>query len=114
MDSLARAVEAADGPWPVIAIGLIGVYVLVWRFGGQILATVREINTTATAAHTEARSISESILTNHGSKNLGDAVDRLYETVQDLRSELGSVRDDLRVTQERIDERFETIESKLL
>lgn len=83
-DALARAVEAADGPWPVIAIAVIGLYVLLWRFGGQLLAVARENNVVAheakdvaVAAHDEAKQISESIITNHGSKNLGDAVDRL-------------------------------------
>lgn len=74
MDALAQAVEAADGPWPVLAIALIGLYALFWKFGNQILVAVRE-------GHAETKQISESIVTNHGSKNIGDAVDRLTEQV---------------------------------
>lgn len=69
-----EVVQAADGPWPVLAIFLIGLYVLVWRFGSQLLSVAKD-------AHTETKNISESIITNHGSKNIGDAVDRLTESV---------------------------------
>ena len=86
MDSLAQAVQAADGPWPVLAIAIIGVYVLVWKFGSQILDLAK-------AAHQETKSISESIVTNHGSKNLGDAIDRLYE-MQLVQTEILSGLDD--------------------
>lgn len=86
MDPLARAVEAADGPWPVFAIAILGLYVLVWRFGGQLLNVARDNNdlakgavTTATKAHEQIKQVSDSIVTNHGSKNLGDAIDRLSE-----------------------------------
>jgi hypothetical protein len=84
MDSLARAVEAADGPWPVLAIAVIGLYVLAWKFGKDFLSILK-------ANHAETKHISESIVTNHGSKNLGDAVDRLTEQVGLLRLEVHDV-----------------------
>ena len=92
MDSLAEAVQAADGPWPVLAIALIGVYALVWKYGRDLLLMARtaaeastEAAEVAKAAHQESMDISESIVTNHGSKHLGDAVDRLTEwTIQHM------------------------------
>ena len=74
MDSLAQAVQAADGPWPVLAIALIGLYALFWKFGNQLLTLTKEV-------HSEAKNVSDSIVTNHGSKNIGDAIDRLTEQV---------------------------------
>jgi ubiquinone biosynthesis protein UbiJ len=78
MDALQKLVETvmagANGPWPVIALAVLGGYVILWKFGNQILGLLQQ-------THAEARNISESIVTNHGSKNLGDAVDRLTEQV---------------------------------
>jgi hypothetical protein len=88
VDSLARAVEAADSGWAVLAIAIIGVYVLVWKFGGQILGIVKENNSVA-------KSLQESIITNHGSKNIGDAIDKLTEALGALRQDF-----DLHIVQE--------------
>lgn len=86
MGSLEKAVEAADGPWPVIAIAIIGLYLLMWKFGSQLLLVARENNglakgavTTATKAHEQIKAVSEQIVTNHGSKHIGDSIDRLTE-----------------------------------
>lgn len=84
MDSLVEAVKAADGPWPVLAIAIIGLYFLVYRFGGQLIALAHEGNDTAAAAHLEVKQVAESIVTNHGSKNIGDAIDRLTVKLDDL------------------------------
>lgn len=139
MDPLARAVEAADGPWPVFAIAIIGLYVLIWRFGGQLLRVAQENNglargavTTATKAHQQIREVSEQIVTNHGSKNLGDAIDRLSEwmllhleesrnsdeALSTLRSsfvqhiaETDAVRTTLTTTLTEIDERLAALEA---
>lgn len=86
MDSLARAVEAADSGWPVVAIAVIGLYLLLWKFGDKLLVALRE-NTAHTVAAKEiaqdakdvADGVAKDIVTNHGSKNLGDAIDRLTE-----------------------------------
>lgn len=87
MDTLLKAVEAADGPWPVLAIFIIGLYVLVWRYGGALLAIVRANTEVAAQANAKADQISAAIVTNHGSANLGEAVDRLYEELTGLRGE---------------------------
>lgn len=86
MDSLADMVKAADNGWAVLAIIILGMYVLAWRFGGEILRLARENNAAvkrtqvaAEETRTETQAISENIITNHGSKNLGDAIDRITD-----------------------------------
>jgi hypothetical protein len=87
MEPLVEAVQAADSVWAVLAIAIIGLYVLVWKFGGQLLSVARENNVVAKEAHAEVKSVSESIVTNHGSKNMGDAIDRITEVLQVLSAE---------------------------
>lgn len=87
MEPLVEAVQAADSVWAVLAIAIIGLYVLVWKFGGQLLSVARENNAVAKEAHAEVKSVSESIVTNHGSKNMGDAIDRITEVLQVLSAE---------------------------
>ena len=93
MDWVEGVVASSDSGWKVLGIFLIGIYVLLWKFGSELLKLARENNTVAKQAHTiaktasqtamevrnEARQISRNIITNHGSKNLGDAIDRLTE-----------------------------------
>ena len=86
MESLVEAVASADNVWAVVAIFLLGIYVLAWKYGGELLKLARENNRVAKAAaetaqdvKSEAQEISKNIITNHGSKNIGDAIDRLTE-----------------------------------
>lgn len=65
MDSLAELVDAVDSWWSIMALLMIGLYALAWKFGSELIHNTRKTN--------------ESIQTNHGSKNLGDAVDRLTD-----------------------------------
>lgn len=84
MDALANAVSNVDSPYSLIALAIVGMYALLWRWGGKMLDAVKE-NTrltkenkvVAVEAKAKAANIEKSIITNHGSKNLGDAVDRL-------------------------------------
>lgn len=84
MDSLVDAIEAADGPWPVVAIAIIGLYLIIWRYGAKILELLRENRHVAHEAAQKANQIANSIKTNHGSESLGDAVDKLTEGVNQL------------------------------
>ena len=79
MEELLKAAEAADSGWSVLAIAIIGLYLLAWKFGGELLRLTRDSNEVAKNAHAEVSQVREDIRTNHGSKNLGDAVDRLTE-----------------------------------
>jgi hypothetical protein len=86
MKDLVNAVAEADSWFSLGAIFLIGIYVLMWRFGGKLLDAVQE-NTRLTkangnVAHEANQTVSavrEAIITNHGSKNLGDAIDRITD-----------------------------------
>lgn len=98
MDELLKAASGIDSAWPVLAIAIAGLYVLAWKFGGQVLAVVQ-------ASHSETKAISESIITNHGSKNIGDAIDRLTEHLTELHGEFTSHALD-------VDERLQKLESR--
>lgn len=98
MDSLVNAVEAADGVWPVVAIAIIGLYVLIYRFGGQLLTHVKENTEITQAASEKATEISENISTNHDSTGIGHAVDLLTDAISELRSEVQTVRGEAQVT----------------
>lgn len=85
-EGLAGVLQAADSPWAIVALVLLGSFALLWKFGGELLTLTRENNTVAKEAHSVAKDakskadeISSNIITNHGSKNLGDAIDRLTE-----------------------------------
>lgn len=91
MDGLAGVVGAADSPYAIIAIALIGLYALGWRWGGKMLDRMDENARMAKVAAETAKAsqkvgleakeiaagVAEAIVTNHGSRNLGDAVDRI-------------------------------------
>lgn len=93
MEGLADAVANADSPYAIIAIALIGLYALGWRWGGKMIERMDENTKLTRSAKNEAANaaikadnaadkaagVAQSILTNHGSKNLGDAVDRITE-----------------------------------
>ena len=89
MEDLARAVEAADSVWPVLAIAIIGLYVLVWKFGRDILQLTRENQYVAVEAKDTAVEVRDAtdlltsnIQTNHGSTSLGNAIDNITEALQ--------------------------------
>lgn len=76
LEHIAPILSELDSPWSVMGLFLIGFFALFWKFGRDLLQVVKE--TRDTASH-----VSESIVTNHGSKNLGDAIDRLTSMVMD-------------------------------
>lgn len=86
MESLVDAVAEADSWHSLVAIGLIGLFVMLWRWGGRLLDLVQQVlHVTEQAAQdaSDAREqvdrVASSIVTNHGSKNLGESVDRITE-----------------------------------
>jgi hypothetical protein len=42
VDGFAQLIEAVDDGWTVVAIFVLGLYGLLWRFGGQIMTLVSE------------------------------------------------------------------------
>lgn len=112
MDSLVDAIEAADGPWPVVAIFIIGLYLMIWRYGGPMLSLMRENNALAKDAHTKAQEIATSIETNHGSKSIGDAVDKLTDSVGTLVNENRTLQVDMAAQQERLNDHITTSDER--
>lgn len=100
-DSFADAVQAADDGWAVLAIAIIGLYVLLWRFGGQMLALARDTNDKANSTHEKTDKITSAIITNHASKNIGDAIDKITGAIHDLRADVTEIKD--RQAQVKID-----------
>ena len=78
-EDIATVLEAADTFQAFVLLALFGVFLIVWKYGRELLALVRETREHATQ-------ISSDIVTNHGSANLGNAVDRLYECIVDLQT----------------------------
>lgn len=93
MDGLARAVEAADSGWAVLAIFIIGLYVLVWKYGGQMLQLAKDTNQVANQNHVKTEAITKSIITNHDSRNIGDAIDKLTDALIELRSDVTEIKE---------------------
>lgn len=79
MDSLADIVEAADTPLGLVALVLLGIFVLLWKYGGEMLRLSRETHADTAETKKATKDVQKSIVTNHGSKNIGDAIDRLTE-----------------------------------
>lgn len=81
-EDIATVIEAADTFQAFVLLALFGVFLIVWKYGRELLALVRE-----TGERTSQ--ISSDIVTDHGSANLGNAVDRLYECLVDLQTARG-------------------------
>lgn len=96
-NGIAAVMEAADSGWAVAALFLVMAFLLLWKFGNDIIALLKENTAVTREANATAEHISKSIVTNHGSKNLGDAIDRLT-------SEVWSIRDNQAAMQEQLNE----------
>lgn len=89
MDGLAEVVGAVDSPWAVVALVLVLSYALLWKFGKDILESISD-------TRERTQDIQKSIITNHGSASLGDAVDRLTDKVMRIEDTQASDRAVLR------------------
>ena len=76
-DDIATVIEAADTLKAIAVLLLLGSFALTWKYGREILQLAR-------ALHEKTEKINKGLETNHGSENMGQAVDRLYEMVLDL------------------------------
>lgn len=70
MENVAEILQAVDSPWPFLALAMLGFFALAWRFGKEIISLLHETRETT-------KDVQKSIITNHGSSNIGDAVDRI-------------------------------------
>ena len=87
IDDVAKLLNAADSGWAVRALFVIGLYVLVWKYGGEVLRLSRDSNKKAGKASDTAQEIKREMETNHGSENIGDAMDRLTGWVSKIYKE---------------------------
>lgn len=85
-DNIIRIMEAADSGWPVVALFVVILGGLGWKYGAELLRITKQnqelamsSQNVALANKRETEHISDAIITNHGSKNIGDAIDRLTE-----------------------------------
>ena len=104
MDGAAQVVAAVDSPYSLTTVLVLVVGAFGWRWGGQILEAIRdntrhtvEAKEIAVEAKTVAEDVATSIITNHGSKNIGDAIDRLTEwslaQIEEQRATRGQIRE---------------------
>ena len=76
-DDIATVIDAADTFQAIVVLLLLGSFALTWRYGREMLQLAR-------ALHEKTEKIDKGLETNHGSENMGQAMDRLYEMVLDL------------------------------
>lgn len=76
-EDIARIIEAADTLQAIVILLLLGFFLLAWKYGREMLQLAR-----ALAEKTEK--IDKGLETNHGSENMGKAIDRQYEMLLDL------------------------------
>lgn len=94
-ETILKAAQSVDDGWSVLALFIVCTAVLAWKFGGTLLELVeltKAGNQVAVEARDKAAEIGNSIKTNHGSKSLGDAVDRLTEEMWAVRAEQAEMR----------------------
>jgi hypothetical protein len=110
VDAIADIIGAVDTPLGLLALVIIGFFALAWKFGKEIISALREIRTEQAAVRAEvdmtksvAEHVKTSIITNHGSKNIGDAIDRLTGWFQDSEVERAENTQLLQLVAKRLD-----------
>ena len=78
-EDVAVIIEAVDSWRAVLILLILGFYLFFWKYGREMLSLMRETTKVT-------KNIKTDIITNHGSKNLGDAIDRLTENVGKLQA----------------------------
>lgn len=78
-EDVAVIIEAVDSWRSVLILLILGFYLIFWKYGREMLSLMRETTKVT-------KNIKTDIITNHGSKNLGDAIDRLTENVGKLQA----------------------------
>lgn len=104
MDAVADIIDSVDTPMGLLALIILGLFALAWKFGKEIITALREIRVEAAATKEKVEHVSTSIITNHGSKNIGDAVDRLTEWFMDAETERAENTKLLQLVAKRLDE----------
>ena len=117
MDSVADIISSVDTPLGLMALVIIGFFALAWKFGNAIISTLKEIRVEQTATKTQltdakaqVQSVADSIVTNHGSKNIGDAIDRLTGWFMDSEVERSENTQLLQLVAQRLDNHIDETE----
>lgn len=111
MDAVADIIGAVDTPLGLLALVIIGFFALAWKFGNSLISLLKEIRveqSSAKALVVEAdkkmEHVQQAIITNHGSKNIGDAVDRLTGWFMDSETERAENTQLLQLVAKRLDD----------
>lgn len=78
-EDVAVIIEAVDSWRAVLILLTLEFYLIFWKYGREMLSLMRETTKVT-------KNIKTDIITNHGSKNLGDAIDSLTENVGKLQA----------------------------
>ena len=78
-EDVAVIIEAVDSWRSVLILLILGFYSIFWKYGREMLSLMRETTKVT-------KNIKTDIITNHGSKNLGGAIDSLTENVGKLQA----------------------------
>lgn len=116
---MATVLAAADSWTAILLLFLTAIFLLLWKYGYELLKLARDSNE---KAHTAAATVSQvknttdqvrrNIITNHGSMNLGDAIDRITAVVWDLQrsvEHMKTARSEDAMTLDRVAKRVEAI-----
>lgn len=76
-EDIAHIIEAADTFQAIVILLLIGFFLLAWKYGRELLLLARDMSNIT-------EKIDKGLETNHGSENMGKAIDRQYEMLLDL------------------------------
>jgi len=111
MDAVADIIGAVDTPLGLLALVIIGFFALAWKFGNSLITLLKEIRveqSSAKALVVEAdkkmEHVQQAIITNHGSKNIGDAIDRLTGWFMDSETERAENTQLLQLVATRLDD----------
>jgi hypothetical protein len=124
VESVASIIDSVDTPLGLLALVILGFFALAWKFGKEIITALREIRVEQTATKTQLDDtktqidhVSNSIITNHGSKNIGDAIDRLTGWFMDSETERAENTQLLQLVARRLDDHItesEPLKAQLL
>lgn len=119
MEWVADIIDSVDTPLGLLALVIIGFFALAWKFGKEIITALREIRTEQAAVRAEvdvtkavAEHVKSSIVTNHGSKNIGDAIDRLTGWFMDSETERAENTKLLQLVAKRLDDHIRESEKR--
>jgi len=101
MENVADVLNAVDSPWSLLALLILGFFALMWKFGKEIISLLRDTRAVA-------KDVQESIVTNHGSKNIGDAIDRLTGWWMEDRERVEEDRRLMAALSAKLDDHIET------